>query len=82
MLYKIDYTARGNGIESSGTKWVNNVADHVEATKRFMEWFFLAQPGCRVRMAGITEVELIGDLSGVDLIDEAVATPRKETPNE
>ena len=67
MLYKIDFTGRNE--RKSGTKWINYVADSTEATKIFMESFFSENPGDAVRIDHITEVELTGDLSGVEIID-------------
>ena len=76
MLFKVDYTKRGDGRESTDSKWVNFVADKTEALKRFMDWFFSTAPAYRVRVDGITEVEFVGDLSGIDLIDGAIEGDR------
>jgi len=71
MLYKIDYTRRSD--LSTGSKWVNHAADKTEAIKRFLAAFFKATKFDGIRIDLITEVEIIGDLSDIDLIDEAVA---------
>lgn len=70
MLYKIDYTSRGAGRETVESKWVNFCADQTEAVKAFMGWFFRCNPEARVKLTGVTEVEIIGDMSGLDFIDE------------
>ena len=41
--------------------------------KRFMAWFFRTHHADAVRIDLITEIEIIGDLSGVEFIDEGVA---------
>jgi hypothetical protein len=69
MLYKIDYTTRNE--RAVGSKWMNNVADKTEAVTRFMDNFFVTHPGDAVRIELITRVDLIGDLSRLDVIDAA-----------
>jgi len=79
MLYKVDFVRRND--RSAGAKWVNHAANHEEALTRFMDWFFRTHPDDAVRPERILEVSLIGDMSCVDLIDEAVgasATPQEE----
>lgn len=71
MLFKVDYTSKSGEVVEENSKWVNFAADAVEATRRFMDWFFSSHPGQEVRVNRLTEVEIIGDLSGVDFIDEA-----------
>ena len=75
MLYKIDYETRSG---NSGSKWENFAADKTEAVKRFMDNFFRTNPGDAVRIDLVTEVEIIGDLSGVDFIDDAVESRNGE----
>ena len=71
MLHKIDYTTRNE--RKAGTRWVNHAADSTEAVKRFMNDFFVRSPDDAVRIDLITTVEIAGDMSGIDLIDEAVS---------
>ena len=71
MLYKIDYTARGAGREVQGSKWVKFASDRTEAVSKFMDWFFVAHPHSKVRLDGLTDVELIGDMSAIEAIDDA-----------
>lgn len=70
MLFKIDYTQLSD--RSRKTKFVNHAADKTEAVTRFMDWFFRAHPRDSVLPREVTEIEFIGDLSGIDLIDGAV----------
>ena len=69
MLYKIDYIRRSTMQEES--KFVNHVADQTEAVKRFMDWFFANNEGDAVKPVRSTCIEMIGDLSNVDVIDAA-----------
>lgn len=70
MLYKIDFTRRKD--MSKVTKWVNHAANSTEAVTRFMDWFFRKHPDDAVKPHSVMEVELIGDMGAIDLIDEAV----------
>lgn len=73
MLYKIDYTTRNE--HAVGSKWVNHAADKTEAVTRFMNNFFATHPGDAVRIELVTSVEMIGDLSNVDVLDAALENP-------
>jgi len=70
MLYKIDYTTRNE--RKSATRWVNHAADSTAAVKRFMNDFFVRSPDDAVRIDLITTVEIVGDMSSIDMIDAAV----------
>ena len=75
MLYKLDYTTRNK--KEQGTKWVNFAADRTEAVTQFMDWFFAKQPDDAVRVELVTEVQIVGDMGAIDLIDQ-VAKPKRD----
>jgi hypothetical protein len=65
MLYKIDYTKRSDRERES--QFVDFVVDSTEAVKKFMNNFFKDHPHDAVRIEGITQVEIIGDASSLNL---------------
>ncbi len=76
MLYKIDYITRNKS--RVGEKYVNFAADRTEGVSRFMEWFFANHPEDAVRIDHVMEIEIVGDLTGLDLIDSVAAERKAE----
>jgi hypothetical protein len=71
MLFMIDYTTR-SAPQIKVCKFVNHASDSIEAIKRFMNWFFRNHPDDAVKLQEVTEIEFIGDLANIDIIDDII----------